>query len=52
MIWRPMSLSELSPIIFHIELTHEGSEASIYTCNFRKGDLNKFSIHILLYRIK
>ena len=31
MIWSPPSLSELTEIIFHIELTHLGSGASKYT---------------------
>ena len=30
-IWRPPRLSELTPILFHMELTHLGSEASIYS---------------------
>ena len=29
-IWRPPSLSELSPMIFSMGLTHLGSEATIY----------------------
>ena len=29
-----MSLSELTPIIFVMELTHLGLEASIHTCTF------------------
>ena len=29
-IWRPQSLSELTPITFDIELTHLGLETSIY----------------------
>ena len=29
MIWRPPSQSELTPIIFDLELTHLGSEVSI-----------------------
>ena len=33
-IWRPPSLSELTPMIFSIGLTHLGSEASIYTISF------------------
>ena len=28
-IWKPPSLSELTPIIFHMELSHLGLEASI-----------------------
>ena len=28
-IWRPTSISKLTPIIFYMELTHLGSEASI-----------------------
>ena len=30
-IWRPPSLSELTPMIFNTGLTHLGSEASIYS---------------------
>ena len=29
-IWRPPELSELTPMIFDMKLTHLGSEASIY----------------------
>ena len=29
-VWRPKSLSEITPFIFNIELTHFGSEASIH----------------------
>ena len=29
-IWSPSSRSELTPMIFNMELTHLGSEASIY----------------------
>ena len=29
-IWRPPSLNELTQMIFNMELTHLGSEASIY----------------------
>ena len=30
LIWRPPSLSELTPMIFNMGLTHSGSESSIY----------------------
>ena len=30
--WRPPSLSELTPMIFNVVLTHYGSEASKYAC--------------------
>ena len=30
-IWRPPSLSELTPMLFNMGLTHLGSETSIYT---------------------
>ena len=30
-IWSPLSLSELTPMIFDIGLTHLSSEASIYS---------------------
>ena len=33
-IWSPQSLSELIPIIFNLEFTHLGLEASIYFVNF------------------
>ena len=33
--WRLTSLSELDPLIFDMELTHLGSEASIYNWNGR-----------------
>ena len=33
-IWRPPSLSELTPMIFNTGLTHLGSEASNYVCIF------------------
>ena len=29
-IWRPPSLSELTPMVYNTGLTHLGSEASIY----------------------
>ena len=29
-IWRPLSLSELTPTLFNMELTHLGSKASIW----------------------
>ena len=29
LVWRPLSLSELTPIITNMELTHLGSEAFI-----------------------
>ena len=30
-IWRPPSISELTPMIFNTVLTHLGSKAAIYT---------------------
>ena len=33
LIWRRPSLNELASIIFHMKLTHLGSEASIYQCD-------------------
>ena len=35
-IWRPLSLSELNPMIFNTGLTHLGSEASICCLEFMK----------------
>ena len=55
-IWRPPSLSELTPMIFDMGLTHLGSEASIYhililiiTGFFTKLDYSHyyFCLHIL-----
>ena len=34
-IWRPPSLSGLTPIIFSLESSHYGSEASIYSMKFQ-----------------
>ena len=52
MKWRPPSLSELSSIIFNMELAHLGSEASIYF--YMKNTLIQFSEdithHTLVYR--
>ena len=42
--WRPSSLSDLTPIISNIELTHLGSEVSKYKvqgCNYT--DANRLS---------
>ena len=36
--WRPPRLSELTPIIFNIELAHLGSEASNYIIIIFKKD--------------
>ena len=33
---RPTRLSELTPMIFDTELTHLGSEASIYFCLYKQ----------------
>ena len=33
-IWTPQSLSELTPILFNMELTHLGSNVSKYIQNF------------------
>ena len=33
-IWKPSSLSELTPTIFNMDLTHLGSEASTNNCLF------------------
>ena len=35
-IWRPSNQSELTPVIFNMELTHLGSEASILYINIYK----------------
>ena len=34
-IWRPSSLSGLTPIVFNTELNHLGSETSIYMCRLK-----------------
>ena len=34
LIWRPLSLSELIPMVFNKGFTHLGSEASIYIHNY------------------
>ena len=37
--WRPPSLNKLTPVIFHMELTHLGSKASIYI-HFKRYIIN------------
>ena len=40
-IWRPPSLNELTQMIYNIELTHLGSEASTYSSKFNKTCLKE-----------
>ena len=48
--WRFLSLSRLTPIIFHVELTHLDSEASMHL-SFIIHLFIKFIIHISLFMI-
>ena len=50
-IWRHASISELTPVIFDMELTHLGSDASIYVyfknfsfCSYLKDYINVFFV--------
>ena len=45
-IWRPLSLSELTPIIFYMELTYLNSETSK---KIKKSKLN--TLHIFRFRL-
>ena len=47
--WKPSSLSELIPIIFNIELTHFGSEASIYMTLLQESVSKPFLIKNCFY---
>ena len=59
--WRPQSLSELTPMIFNIVLTHLGSEASNYirvlknSLQFSKIQMinpdlfNYFHLHLIIH---
>ena len=40
--WRPPRLSELSPVIFQMELTHFGSEASMYCIFSGNNEKNNY----------
>ena len=43
--WKPSSLTELTPIIFNMELTHWGSEVSKYKKTFICAQRIKFCIY-------
>ena len=45
-IWRPPSLSELTPYLIQLGLTHLGSEASIYIIEYSNLNFFHFLIHI------
>ena len=45
-----LSLSELNPIIFNIELTYLGSEAAIYILNVRDKERD-FATKIIMFYI-
>ena len=47
-IWRPSSLSELTPIMFNMGLTHLGSEASICDIKYYKYE---YVIIIIYYEL-
>ena len=51
MKWRPPSLSELSPIIFHIELTHLGLKVYKYNNKYTAKYNLKIVINFMHYLI-
>ena len=51
-MWKPPSLSELTPMIFNKGVTHLGSEASIYMNNFYFiKNMGKFYFEIIHFLI-
>ena len=51
-IWRPPSLSELTPMIFNIGLIHLGLEASIKYILFQLKKLSKTNIFFCFFTLK